>query len=356
MAGLPVLTGPALAQSEKRVLPPEGAPVSPGGFDPAFNFWLIVSIFFFTLITVLVVVFILRYVKKKGEKAEGTAHHNTTLEIVWTVIPTLLTVFMFYLGFTSYMDLVRPPQNAYEIQVLGQKWNWLFTYPNGHTDEKLHVPAGKDIKLIITSIDVLHSAYIPAFRIKQDAVRGRYTYVWFNAPTPGEYYFFCAEYCGTGHSDMITTCVVHTREDFEYWLDHADPLKRLTPEQYEAYRKDPDKFTRDNPDFSDLEIPAVVGKNLYGKFGCTQCHTTDGTRLIGPTFKDLWGTKRQFEKGPDRIADENYIRESIVEPQKEIVKSYEGVMPTFKGRLKDREIYCLIEFIKTFKKKTDKKK
>ena len=149
---------------------------------------------------------------------------------------------------------------------------------------------------------------------------------------------------------MITTCVVHTREDFDYWLDHADPLKRLTPEQFEAYSKDPDRFTRDNPDFSDLEIPAVVGNTLFGKFGCTQCHTTDGTRLIGPTFKDLWGSKRQFEKGPDRIADENYIRESIVVPQKEIVKSYEGVMPTFKGRLKDREIYCLIEFIKTFKK------
>jgi cytochrome c oxidase subunit 2 len=348
------MTGPVLAQAEKSVWMPEQASTGAGQVDQTFYFFYWIAAFFFVLITALLVYFTIRFRKRKGAKPEGDVHHNTPLEVVWTVIPTILVVVMFYLGFKGFMDLANPPQNAYLITVTGQKWKWLFTYPNGHVDEKLHVPANTDVKLRITSEDVLHSPYIPAFRIKQDAVPGRYTYAWFNAKKPGTYRFFCAEYCGTSHSDMITDCVVHPKDEFAHWLDTADPLKRLTDEQYQAYTKDPEAFVKENPDFSDLEIPAIVGRQLYEKFGCTQCHLLDGRRLIGPSFKGLWGSKVEFEEGDPVIADENYIRESILDPNKRIVKSYERAMPTFRGKLKDRQIYCLIEFIRSLEDKSDK--
>jgi len=348
------MVAPVLARAAETITVPSEVTSMSGQVDRTFDFFFWVAAFFFLLIAVLLVYFTIRFRKRKGAKPEGDTHHNTPLEIVWTVIPSILVVIMFYIGFKGFMDLAEVPQNVYTITVTGQKWKWLFTYPNGHIDEKLHVPANTNVKLRITSEDVLHSPYVPAFRIKQDAVPGRYTFAWFNAKKPGTYHFFCAEYCGTGHSDMITDCVVHPKEEFARWLETADPLKRLTEEQYEEYKKDPEAFVKKYPDFADLEIPTIVGRKLYEKFGCTQCHLLDGKRLIGPSFKGLWGTKVEFEKGDPVIADENYVRESILYPTKRIVKSYDNVMPTFKGRLKDREIFCLIEFIRSLRETPEK--
>lgn len=354
ISALAALSRVAFAGGEESIWMPEQASSFAPDVDRAWDFFYWVSVVFLVLITVLVVWFTIRYGKAKGGKPEGNVHHNTPLELTWTIIPTILVVIMFYMGYTGYVDMRTPPGDVYEVTVTGQKWKWLFEYKNGHVDEKLHVPAHTNVKLTIKSEDVLHSVYIPAFRVKQDAVPGRYTFVWFRAKNVGEYHFFCTEYCGTGHSDMITWCVVHPKEGFDTWLANADPLKRMTDEQYQQYREDPDTFKAKNPDFADLEIPAVVGRNLYDKWGCKQCHSLDGSRIIGPTFKGLWGATREFEKGEPVKADENYVRDSILNPQDRIVKTYDNAMPTFKGRLKDREIYCIIEFLKTLADKPQK--
>lgn len=329
---------------------PEQASEGAYNVDNAFYFVYWVSVFFFVLITVLLIWFVIKYRKPKGSQPESTVTHNTTLEVTWSVIPTILVVIMFLWGFSGFMDLANPPENCYTIQTTGQKWKWLFTYPNGHVDTELHVPADTDVKLLITSEDVLHSVFIPAFRVKNDAVPGRFTHVWFNAIKPGTYDFYCTEYCGTDHSRMITKCVVHPKDEFETWLENADPIKRMTEEQFKEYEKDPVAFIKNNPDFKGLLPPVAMGQALYDKFGCKSCHLLTEEKLIGPGFKGVFGGSRKFTDGSTLAsADENYLRESILVPQAKIVEGYDGSMPSFQGRLTDRHIYCIIEFLKGLK-------
>ena len=288
-----------------------------------------ISIFFFLLITTVLLYFVWKYRARPGHTATASADHNQALEITWTVIPVLIVVWIFWEGFTGYLDLQTPPANAYEVQVLGQKWKWLFTYPNGVVDDKLHVPPGEPVRLVLTSQDVIHSLYIPDFRIKRDAVPGRYEREWFEAPEPGEYQIFCAEYCGTDHSAMLTSVVVHrSRPEFEKWLaDAADFIDKLPPEKlFEG------------------------GQKLYNQRGCKQCHSIDGSAGIGPSFKGLWGHTQPLAGGGQVTVEENYVRESIVNPQAKIVAGYEPVMPTYQGRLKDKEITAIIEYLKTLEK------
>lgn len=342
--------GPVFAQRGKTFWLPEQASTTAYDVDNAFYFVYWVSVFFLILITVLLLWFTIKYKKKKGSKPEPAPNHNMPLEITWSVIPTLLVVVMFFWGFKGYLDLATPPADSYVITCTGQKWKWLFTYPNGHIDTELHIPANTNVKLDITSEDVLHSPYVPAFRTKQDAVPGRYTKMWFHAVKTGEFDFFCNEYCGKEHSAMITKCIVHPADEFDHWLANADPVARMTPEQFEEYKKDPAGTIAKYPeDLKGLEVPVIVGENLYKKFGCTQCHTLDGERLIGPSFKGAWGSQRKFEDGSAGVVDENYVVESILYPQNKIVEGYERVMPSFNGRLKDRQIYCIIQWLKTLK-------
>jgi cytochrome c oxidase subunit 2 len=188
-------------------------------------------VFFFVLIVALMVAFVVRYRRRPGrEDAEDSAHHSTALELTWTLIPIAIVVFIFAWGFKVYLDLNTPPANSYEILVTGQKWKWLFTYPNGHVDENLHVPLDTPVRLVMTSEDVIHGFYIPAFRLKRDVVPGRYVKVWFRAIKPGEYQIYCTQYCGTGHSDMWAKVVVHEPGGFERWLDEASNfLKTMSP-------------------------------------------------------------------------------------------------------------------------------
>lgn len=290
--------------------------------DEVFNLILWISVFFFALIVGLMVVFVVKYRAREGREPEPSPSHNIYLELIWSVIPLGLVMWIFYLGFTGYMKIYMPPQNAYEINVTAQKWKWLFTYPNGYVDEKLHVPVKKPVRLVMTSEDVIHSLAIPAFRMKMDVVPGRYHKIWFEATEAGMYPLYCAEYCGTQHSDMITDVVVHEPGQFEAWLEDAS-------------------------DFLSRMPPAEAGKRLYQVRGCAQCHNIDGTNNIGPTFKDAFGISRTMKDGSQVTVEENYIRESILEPQAKIVAGYQGVMPTYKGRLKDAEITAIIEFMKT---------
>lgn len=302
----------------------EGAPVVDWLFDVVT--WI--SIFFFVLITAVLIVFVAKYRRRAGHAEQQTTTHHQALEVTWTVIPLVIVIWIFWEGFTRYLDLHSAPLNSYEIQVLAQKWNWAFTYPNGYVDANLHVPAGQNVKLTMTSQDVLHSLYVPVFRVKKDVVPGRYTSLWFRSERPGDYDLFCTEYCGTSHSNMLARVIVHPPGEFETWLaDAANYIDKLPPEKlWEA------------------------GQKLYQQRGCAQCHSIDGKAGTGPSFKGLWNNQAELKTGDKVLRDENYVRTSILNPQAQIVAGYEPVMPTYQGRLKDKEITAIIEYIKTLEK------
>jgi len=302
-------------------MPPQVSTVAQG-VDWLFNFILWISVFFFALIVGLMILFIVRYRRREGHEAQESPSHNTALEITWSVIPIILVVLIFFFGFRGFLDMSTPPANAYEVLVDGQKWKWTFTYPNGYVDENLHVPVDRPVQLVMSSSDVIHSLYVPAFRIKRDVVPGRYAKAWFEATAPGEYDLFCAEYCGTSHSDMIAHVIVHPVGEFETWLDKAS-------------------------NFLETMSPVDAGRKLFQVRGCTQCHSADGSAKIGPTLLGAFEREERTSDGSTIIADENYLRESILEPTAVIVAGYEPVMPTYQGRLKDGEVTAIIEYIKS---------
>jgi cytochrome c oxidase subunit 2 len=305
-------------------MPAEGSTIAPS-VDRVFALVLWVSVFFFALIVVLMVLFVVRYRRRPGrEEAEPAPTHNTPLEITWTAIPILIVIVIFVWAFRVFLNINTPPANAYEIQVTGQKWKWLFTYPNGHVDENLHVPVNTMVRLVMTSEDVIHGFYIPAFRIKHDVLPGRYIKLWFKAVKTGEYQIYCTQYCGTGHSDMWAKVVVHETGGFEQWLEAAS-------------------------NFLKTMSPAKAGEMLYKTRGCAECHTVTGEAGTGPTWKGLFGRHVALQGGGGVVADENYIRQSILDPQAKIVAGFQPVMPTFKGRLSDPEISAIIAYIKTLK-------
>jgi cytochrome c oxidase subunit 2 len=301
-------------------MPPQASTGAPP-VDAVFYFILGISTFFFILIVALMVWFVLRYRQRRaGETAPGQVTHHTGLELTWSAIPLVLVVIMFYMGFRGFMDMVNPPVGAEDIRVLGQKWKWFFTYPNGHTDTELHVPVDRPIRLILESNDVIHSLWIPAFRIKRDAVPGRYNKIWFQATQPGDYAAVCAEYCGTQHSDMLARVVVHEPGMYEKWLNEAaDPFRTRSLAQ--------------------------VGELLVTR-RCLSCHSVDGSANIGPTLQGIYEHPVKLADGSEVIADDNYIRESILYPSAKLVAGYGNQMTSFKGLLKDREITAIIEYIK----------
>ncbi len=302
-------------------MPPQISTVA-HSVDSLFNFILGLSVFFFVLIVAVMLFFVIRYRRREGFDAADSASHNTALELTWTIIPLILVVVIFFFGFRGYLDMATPPSNAYEILVDGQKWNWSFTYPNGYVDENLHVPVDRPVRLVMTSADVIHSLYVPAFRIKMDVVPGRYSKAWFEATEPGEYQLFCAEYCGTSHSDMLAMVVVHPAGEFETWLEKAS-------------------------NFLETMTPVEAGQKLFSVRGCMQCHSVDGTAKTGPTMSGVFGRTEALADGGSVVVDENYIRESILEPMARVVAGYEPVMPTYQGRLKDAEITAIIEYLKS---------
>lgn len=296
-------------------------------------YWI--CIFFFVLIVGMMIAFVGRYYARPGHSAEHTPHHNNTLEATWSIIPGFIVLGIFWVGFTGYLNLRTPPDDAYEIQVIAKKWNWSFVYPNGYVDADLHVPIDQPVRLVMTSDDVLHSLYIPAFRVKMDCVPGRYSELWFEAtktapPDDGDdtnltdeggYDLFCTEYCGQGHSSMIAKVIVHEAGTFGPWLEKAAV-------------------------WDENESPIARGELIYKKRGCSQCHSLDGKSGTGPTYKGTYGTEQMTDKGPV-VVDENYIRESILNPMAKIRDGYKGVMPSYQGQLKENELAALIWFHKS---------
>jgi cytochrome c oxidase subunit 2 len=297
------------------------------------------SIFFFFAIAAAVVYLVVKYRHRPGHKAQPSPAHNDALEITWTIIPTIICVFLFYYGWRTYIHVVTPPTKAVEINLQAWRWNWEFKHANGVTDSDLHVPVNTPVRLVMTSRDVLHSFYAPVMRVKQDIIPRRYTYAWFFPTKPGTYRLTCAEYCGTNHSRMAhTEAIPPDLPDgrFAVVVVHE-------PGMYEKYLADKQA--------SQMNMaPAALGRLMYEKKGCTQCHTIDGTPKVGPTFlqKD-WGKNITMNDGSQVKMDENYVRESLMAPQAKARPGYPPSMPSFEGQLKEKEIEGIIAFLKSLK-------
>lgn len=288
-----------------------------------FVFWL--STAFFVLVAALIVLFVVKYRRKGPNDRTPNITHHLGLELTWSIVPLLLCLVIFFWGFRDYMRATVAPGDAMEINIQAEKWLWTFEYPNGlRSIGSLHVPVGKPVKLIMQSKDVLHSFYIPGFRTKMDVLPNRYTEQWFKSDVPGVYQVQCAEYCGKGHSQMNAKIYVDTPVKYEDFLENGDEEMRKMP-------------------------LAELGKLIYETRGCITCHSLDGSRGQGPSWKGIFGQEHKMGDGRSFKVDENYIRTSILQPQAMILQGFEGIMPTYQGLLRDREILAVIEFIKSQK-------
>ena len=446
-----------LAQQSKYFWLPRQASTVAGGTDDLFNIILWLCVFFFLLVTVLLVVFVIKYRHKPGEVRDVSASHSMTLELTWTIIPSILMVFLYYYGFKEYMNLAVEPPNSYEVTATGRMWQWSFTYPNGYADGELHVPVNTPVRVVLQSDDVIHSLFVPEFRVKKDVVPGRYNRLWFqptvaeglvyvteatldgkpsevavdaegrplytsSAQTPSQetiplnaksiptpvstalkgqaaadaplrvismldgtvLYFahagdpktelvldakgtqpaseavqfnslpwsvqsglksqagadipagqtvrkfldaeafdvYCAAYCGTNHSTMRSRVIVHrSRQNFEAWLAVANVL---------------------------TGTPAEIGQKLYGRLGCAGCHSVDGTKVVGPTWRDLFGSTQQFTDGSSAVVDAKYVHAFLPNPTAKVPVGFNPVMPPFV--LKDEQVDDLIAYMQTISK------
>lgn len=286
-----------------------------------FIFWL--TIFFLVLITVLTIGSAIVWRFKPGRKTPHITDH-LGLELTWTVLPLLIVVGLFFWGTQSYLEGITAPNEAMEITVTAKKWQWAFEYPDGtRTLNEVHLQVGKPVRFIMTSEDVLHDFYVPSMRVKHDIVPGRYTEVWFTPLVEGKQAATCAEYCGKSHSDMKAVVWVDSPAKYAKWVEEGgDEWKTMTPKEFGMY--------------------------LYQSKGCETCHTLDGSKLAqgGPSWKGIFGKMEKMNDGKEYKVDENYIRESMMNPSAKIVAGYENIMPTFQGLLREREITALINFIK----------
>ncbi len=350
--------GLLLADANEGLWFPQQASTYSGESDSTFAMILWVSIFFFVLIVAFMTFFAVAYRQKKGGKATSRATHNNVLEITWSVLPCFLLVVMFVRGSWGYLEMQTPPEGAVQVDLKAFKWNWTMDYGDGAFHPELHVVVDQPTKMVMRSSDVIHSFFVPAFRIKRDIVPGRYNVAWFEATqastqaseeelaeakrvteeeegewdydrwqfTPEGYsYFdvFCAEYCGRDHSAMQTYLVVHeTQEDLDAWIKKIKARGDETPME-------------------------VWGQQLYNQRGCAGCHSVDGSTRVGPTFQNLYGSTHPLTDGSSVTVDEQYIRESILEPKAKIVAGYQPVMPSYKGQLTDDDIQSLIAYLRS---------
>jgi len=298
---------------------PEQASGFAGRVDNLYFFITAVTAFFAVLVVVLVFVFATKYRRRHADQVGVPVHGALALEITWTLIPLVLAMVMFVWGASVYFALAKPPSDTMEIYTVGKRWMWKFQHVTGQREiNELHVPVNKPVKLIIGSEDVIHSVYVPAFRVKMDAVPGRTTTLWFTATKPGRYHLFCTEYCGMKHSGMVGWVTVMEPQAFQTWLAGGPASGNM------------------------LE----AGQKLFTDLACVTCHRDDsGGR--GPSLKGLFGTTVRLQTGASVKADENYLRESIMSPQAKIVEGYQPLMPTFQGLVSEEQLMQLLAYIKS---------
>jgi cytochrome c oxidase subunit 2 len=300
---------------------PEQASTIAAQVDALFLFLVAMTVFFTGLIFLLVLVFALKYRRRSETERPKAIHGSLLLEAFWTVVPLGIALAIFVWGAYLYFVISRPPAAAMEVYVVGKQWMWKLQHPTGQREiNELHVPRGRPVKLTMTSEDVIHSFYVPAFRIKADVVPGRYTSAWFEATKTGEYHLFCAEYCGTSHAVMGGRIVVLEPADYERWLAGG---------------------------VGEESLP-VAGEKLFARLACNTCHKTDGTGR-GPSLVGKFGKSEKLASGESVAVDEGYLRESILNPQAKITAGYPPIMPTFKGLVTEDQLLQLVAYLKTLK-------
>lgn len=310
------------ATGPSRFMPPQGTEIA-ASVDALYEFLLISSFISCVLVIGGLIYFAIKYKRQSDNDKTPYISHNVMLEFLWSFIPFVIFMIVFVWGWIVYHDLRKMPKDALEVTVIGQKWDWSFVYKNGRKMAgEFVVPIDQDVKLIMTSRDVLHSFFIPAFRTKQDVIPGRYSALWFRANKLGTFQVFCTEYCGDKHSGMLAKVKVVSRAEYEEALA-SEPYKGLAP----------------------VDIGAAVYKAR-----CLQCHNLTAEKNVGPGFKGLFGKQREFENAEPVVADENYIRDSILNPNARLVKGYPGGgMTVFAGQLSEEELMGIVEFLKTLK-------
>lgn len=319
---------PPMADNPWSLLP--AASANAEALDSLYIFyWILAGIGFIATIAAQAY-FMVKYAKPKdGHRKTSAITHNGKLEFLWSAIPTVGFLVLFAWGEIEYMKQVTPPADAIDVRVTGQKWYWKIDYPavkGASLKNELIVPVGVPMRLTMTSTDVIHSFFIPAFRLKKDVVPGRYTVMWFEATKEGEYPLLCTEYCGDEHSSMVGRVLVVSREKYAEVLAERSKLEK-----------------------GQGETMADYGARVYDRGGCASCHSLDGAAKTGPTFKGLYGKTETLSTGQTLTVDDNYIRESILEPNAKIVQGYSPQMPSFAGQFNDEQIAALIEFIKAQK-------
>ena len=298
---------------------PEQASTLAGQVDMLYYILTGLCIFFGILIFVLIYVFAVRYRRRSEEDVPRQIPGLLQLELVWSIIPLGISIVVFVWGAKLYFEMYTPPNDALEIYVVGKQWMWHIQQPSGQREiNELHVPAGRPVRLIMATEDVIHSFFIPAFRVKKDVVPGRYTTMWFEATKPGTYHLFCAEYCGTKHSQMIGSVVVMEPVQYQRWL---------------------------SGNASD-ETPVAAGEKKFQQLGCITCHgDKPGSR--GPALKGLFGTPVQLQNGDIVNVNEDYIRESILNPGRKVTAGYSPIMPTYQGQVIESTLLQITAFIKS---------
>ena len=279
-----------------------------------------VTLFFTLLISATLIFFVIRYRRRSPYEIPRPVAGSHKLETIWTIIPFVIAMTMFAWGATVYFEQYKPPENAIEVYVVGKQWMWKLQHATGQREiNELHVPVGRKVKLIMTTEDVIHDFFVPAFRTKADVVPGRYQTIWFEPTKPGRYHLFCAEYCGMNHSGMTGSIIVMEPREFDDWLSGN----------------------------TGNTTPAVAGQQLYQTLGCASCHGASGEGGRGPTLTGVFGKDAQLQTGESVRIDEGYIRESIVNPQAKLVVGFGPIMPTFQGQVSEDQMMQLIAFIKS---------
>ena len=310
------------ANAASSFMPPQATDIAVM-YDSLYSFLVVASFIASFLVMGGFIYFVLKYKRRSDSDKTAYIPHDARLEFLWSFIPFLIFMFTFGWGWHVYKKMRTAPKDSLEIHVTGQKWSWSFQYKSGRkTSAEMYVPINQPVKLIMGSRDVVHSFFIPAFRVKQDVVPGMYTSLWFEATKLGTFQVFCAEYCGEQHSGMLAKIHVLSQKDYEKWLQN-DPYKGLSL--------------------------IDIGKKVYAS-KCFACHNTSAEKNIGPGFAGVLGRQREFEGGGSLIVDDNYIRESIINPNAKVVKGFpKGVMPTFAGQVSEQELAGIVEYLKSLK-------
>jgi len=301
-------------------LVPESASTVSWKVDALYFYLSGVTLFFTLLISSVLIFFVIRYRRRTPYEIPRPVAGSHKLEMIWTVIPFLIAMTMFAWGARVYFDQFKAPENAIEVYVVAKQWMWKLQHATGQREiNELHVPVGRKIKLIMTTEDVIHDFFVPAFRTKADVIPGRYVTIWFEATKTGRYHLFCAEYCGMNHSGMTGSIIVMEPREFDDWLSGN----------------------------TGSTTPATAGQQLYQTLGCASCHGANGEGGRGPTLVGIFGNNQTLQTGETVVVDEKYIRESILNPQAKLVTGFGPIMPTFQGQVSEDQLVQLLAYIKS---------